>query len=76
LKAGGIADLTPLKRSVHAILHDPEFQMMDKIIEKSRRGGKLYTGVVDLDTGEAVAFDMSDMAQLTIAFILMAVRAS
>lgn len=62
LKAGGIADLTPLKRSVHDILHDPEFQMMDKIIEKSRRGGKLYTGVVDLDTGEAVAFDMSDMA--------------
>lgn len=62
VKAGGIADLAPLKRSVHAILHDPEFDMLEKIIIKSRMGRKLYTGVVDLDTGEAVALDMSAMA--------------
>lgn len=62
VKAGGIADLAPLQRSVHAILHDPEFDMLEKIILKSRMGRKLYTGVVDLDTGEAVALDMSAMA--------------
>jgi hypothetical protein len=63
VEAGGIADLEPLKRSVYKILHDPEFQMLEKIIAKSYAGRKLYTGVVDLDTGEAVALDMSEMAK-------------
>jgi len=63
VEAGGMADLSPLKKSVYEILHDPEFLMLEKIIAKSYAGRKLYTGVVDLDTGEAVALDMSEMAK-------------
>lgn len=62
LEAGGISDLGPLKQSVRLILHDPRYNMLDRIIERARTGRKLYTGVVDLDTGEAVALDMSEMA--------------
>lgn len=59
LRTGAIADLVPLRSRLDAAL-------TDEILEAVKRGGdagrRLFIGAVDVGTGEAVAFDMTEMA--------------
>ena len=61
LSRGGMADLIPLREVLDATLTD------DVLAEVARRGteeqAKLLVAATDLDSGQAVVFDMTEMAQ-------------
>src|SRR5262249_31968231 len=59
LRKGAIADLEPLNARLHEALDD---DMLAAVQSAGERGRRLYVGAVDADRGEAVAFDLTDMA--------------
>ncbi len=60
-KKGAMTDLGPFRQELKRILHD--YDIIRKIAVGAGEHRKLYTAVVDFDTGNAVAFDMTQMAQ-------------
>ena len=61
IRKGALADISPLKDSTYKIAarHD----IFQAIAQRETENRKLLTGVVDIDTGEAVALDMTKMAR-------------
>ncbi|HEV7437078.1 patatin-like phospholipase family protein [Sphingobium yanoikuyae] len=59
LRKGAVADLEPLRSRLDTALSD---DVLEAVATAADRGRKLFVGAIDLDTGEAVAFDLTDMA--------------
>ncbi|WP_068076814.1 patatin-like phospholipase family protein [Novosphingobium lentum] len=59
-RQGAVADLTPLYDHLDRHLTD---EVLRRVAQGADQGRQLFVGVVDVDSGEAVAFDMGDMAQ-------------
>jgi hypothetical protein len=59
LRKGAIANLTPLRDRLSTAITD---DMLRAVAQGNMDGRKLYVGAVDVDSGEAVAFDMTDLA--------------
>lgn len=60
LRKGSLGDLGPLRVRLNETI-TPEILRL--VADGARDGRKLYVGVVDADTGEAEALDLTDMAQ-------------
>jgi hypothetical protein len=60
LKKGALADLGPLRLRLHGFIDDG---MLHKVATEGARGRLLLVGVVDVDTGQAVILDLTDMAK-------------
>ena len=60
-KKGAVADLAPMKSETKSILK--EYGLIAKISQRAAENRKLFVAAVDVDTGYAVAFDLTDMAQ-------------
>lgn len=59
VRRGAVADLSPLRRRLLANIGDAEMQA----IEAERDAGRsLFVGAVDMDSGRAVAFDLTALA--------------
>ncbi|HUD94541.1 patatin-like phospholipase family protein [Sphingobium sp.] len=59
-RKGAVADLSPLRTHLDKYLtHD----VLARVADGYARNRTLWVGAVDLDTGEAVAFNMGDMAK-------------
>ena len=58
-RKGAIADLSPLHDHLDKFL---THKVMARVADGASRGRMLLVGAVDVDTGEAVAFDLGDMA--------------
>ncbi len=58
---GALADLGPMKKETKAIIE--KYGLIKKISDRADAQRKLFIGVVDVDTGYAMAFDMTHMAQ-------------
>ncbi len=63
-KHGAVADLEPLREHLGKYL---TYRTMAAVADGRRQGRTLWVGAVDVDTGDAVAFDMVDMANRYIA---------
>ncbi len=61
LKTGAIGDLAPLRKYLAGKLDD---RVMNAVAAGVAQERKFYVGVVDVDTGQAVALDMTAMAKL------------
>ncbi len=61
LKKGALADLDPFRLEVGRIIN--KYDLINKIADRERLKRKLYIAAVDVDTGHAVAFDMTQMAR-------------
>ncbi|MET0251503.1 MAG: patatin-like phospholipase family protein [Novosphingobium sp.] len=59
-RKGAVADLSPLKDKLLAVLDRP---VMEAVAARAAEGRKLLVGVVDVDQGQAVALDLTDLAQ-------------
>lgn len=59
LRRGAVADLSPL-RSV--LLEEVSPAVMAEVARRHALGRKLYVGAVDVDNGQAMAFDLTQMA--------------
>lgn len=59
LKKGAVADLAPLRRQLWAVMDDDVLRAVAKRGDDRRR---LLVGVVDVDTGRALALDLTHMA--------------
>jgi hypothetical protein len=59
LRKGAVANLVPLRGRISDALTPA---MLTAVAEGQDAGRKLFIGVVDVDSGEAVAFDMTDLA--------------
>lgn len=59
VRNGAIGDLAPLRSYLDGKLND---QVMDAVATGYHDGRLFYVGVVDVDTGLALALDMTDMA--------------
>ncbi|MEO6093907.1 MAG: patatin-like phospholipase family protein [Novosphingobium sp.] len=64
LRKGALADLAPLRDRLHGFIDDA---MLRKVAGEGTRGRKLLIGVVDVDTGQAVVLDLTDMARQYVA---------
>lgn len=60
LRKGALADISPLKDTIYQI--SAKHGVLPAIAKRGFENRKLLTGVVDVDTGTAVALDMTDMA--------------
>ena len=60
LRKGALADISPLQESVYSAA--AKYGFFSAIAKRGEEGRLLLTGVVDVDTGEAVALDMTAMA--------------
>ncbi len=60
LKRGAFADLVPLRTEMRRMLTDA---VLDDVAAGADAHRALYVGAVDVDTGDAVAFDLTTMAQ-------------
>ena len=58
-KEGAIADLSPLRTHLDRYL---THRILTRVADGANEGRMLWVGAVDVDTGEAVAFDLGDMA--------------
>lgn len=58
-RKGALGDLSPLRSALRDIIDGP---MLKAIAAEKTAGRALYMGAVDVDTGKAVIFDMTDMA--------------
>jgi predicted patatin/cPLA2 family phospholipase len=58
-KKGAFGELDPLRQRLRQVIDN---DMMALIAREHRAKRKLYIGAVDVDTGQAVAFDMTAMA--------------
>ena len=56
---GAIADLSPLRK---LLLEHINGDVLAGVAEADKAGRRLYVGVVDVDTGKAIALDMTAMA--------------
>ena len=61
LRKGALADIAPLKDTIYRI--SAEHGVIPAIAKRSYENRLLLTGVVDIDTGEAIALDMTAMAR-------------
>lgn len=59
VRKGAIADLGPLRERLSTVLTD---DVLTKVAEGAQEGRLLVIGVVDVDTGQAYALDMTRMA--------------
>lgn len=64
---GALANLAPARVRLLAILHGAASShgtetVLEAVARKAQTGAKLYVGLVDLDSGQAVAVDMSELA--------------
>lgn len=59
-RRGAVGDLSPLRQGLRDEL-TPD--VMRAVAAGAREGRRLYVGVVDVDTGGAVAFDLTHMAE-------------
>lgn len=59
VQKGAIADLGPLRTYLHKVLTD---DILSRVAQGEREQRLLRVGVVDVDTGQAVALDLADMA--------------
>ena len=59
LEHGAVANLEPLRERLRA-----EFSpdVLGRVAQRHAAGARLFVGAVDLDTGQAVAFDLGEMA--------------
>ncbi len=57
---GALADLAPLERRLDKALSE---RILQAVADQARRARKLYVGVVNIDTGQAEAIDLTDLAQ-------------
>lgn len=60
LKQGSLGDLAPLRGRLNGSLTD---EVLEAVAEGEADGRTLFVGVVDVDTGEAEALDLTDMAK-------------
>lgn len=56
---GSLGDLGPLRERLHQFYTD---QMLQEVADGAADGRSLFVGVVDVDSGEAEALDLTDMA--------------
>ena len=65
VRRGAVGDLIPLRRLISSRLQDKNEKGLD-VLQQVAAGHeddrKLFVGAVDVDSGEAVAFDMTEMA--------------
>lgn len=59
LRKGALADLNPLRGRLATALTD---RVLTTVKDGGKSGRKLFVGAVDVGSGEAVAFDLTDMA--------------
>jgi patatin-like phospholipase len=59
LRKGAVADLAPLRRQLREVMED---RILRKVAQGKDDGRRLLVGVVDVDTGRALALDLTDMA--------------
>jgi hypothetical protein len=59
LRKGALGDLAPLRIRLHEVITDA---ILSEVAAGARARRSLFVGVVDADSGEAQAFDMTDMA--------------
>lgn len=60
IRKGALADISPLKDTIYKTA--AEYGLFPAIAKRGLENRKLLTGVVDIDTGQAVALDMTAMA--------------
>ena len=60
LRRGALGDLAPLRTRLDDAIDD---SVLRDVAAGAADGRSLFVGVVDVDTGEAVAMDLTDMAQ-------------
>lgn len=60
LRKGAIANLDPLRTRLSTALTD---DMLNAVAKGEDDGRKLFVGVVDVDSGEAVALDLTDLGK-------------
>lgn len=60
LRKGAFADLVPLRTEMRKVINDA---VLHKVAAAADANRTLYVGAVDVDTGDAVAFDLTKMAQ-------------
>jgi len=60
LTEGAISDLVPLRQKLRDILTE---EVLISVAEGGDLGRKLFVGATDVDTGQAVAFDMTELAK-------------
>jgi hypothetical protein len=58
-RRGAMADLAPLREALRAEITE---EVLRRVFERHRTNRRLYVGVVDVDTGQAVALDLGEMA--------------
>lgn len=59
-RRGAVGDLAPLRAQLRRNLTD---DVLQRVRLRADGGAKLYVGAVDVDTGRAVVFDLTEMAQ-------------
>lgn len=64
LRRGAVADLTPLR---NVLLQEINPEVMAEVARRHALGRKLYVGAVDVDNGQAMAFDLTRMATRYVA---------
>ncbi len=58
-RKGALGALSPLRTELRRLIDGP---MLERIAAERKAGRSLYMGAVDIDTGQAVIFDMAEMA--------------
>lgn len=64
LRRGAVADLAPLRNT---LLVEISPSVMAEVARRHALGRRLYVGAVDLDSGQAMAMDLTDMAARFVA---------
>ncbi len=59
LRKGAVGELAPLRRKLRVEINDARLRA---IADEQRKGRRLYVGAVDVDMGQAVAFDLTATA--------------
>lgn len=60
IRKGAVADLAPLRRRLHTLITE---DVLREVARGADEGRHLLVGVVDVDTGDAIALDMTGMAK-------------
>ncbi len=59
IEHGSFGNLEPLRARLHTYISD---DVMQTVADRYAAGARLYVGATDADSGDAVAFDLGDMA--------------
>lgn len=62
LRMGSIADLVPLREKLHSLMTPQVLEAVAARYRPQGRSARLLVGATDVDLGQAVAFDMTELA--------------